>query len=185
MAMHYYSNWKPYMGVINSLQEDDSLLDWWFYPNKFYLPDVRAETVKVDGNGDGKGDGKGKGKGKGGEKSGDGGGDSKGKGGGENKGSSGDGKGDDKGDGKGKGKGKGGDQKQDNKGPKIMELQVDLCCEACGYKVKKKIMKLEDVQTVVVDVVEKRVTVKGTAKPEAVLKQAQKVKSAVMWPQKK
>lgn len=28
MAMHYYSNWKPYMGVINSLQEDDSLLDW-------------------------------------------------------------------------------------------------------------------------------------------------------------
>lgn len=70
----------------------------------------------------------------------------------------------------------------------VIELKVNLCCDSCARKMKKKIEKLDGVEAgVVCDLYEKKVIVKAAAdtKPETVLKQAQKVKKdAALWPKK-
>ncbi|XP_024366204.1 uncharacterized protein [Physcomitrium patens] len=76
---------------------------------------------------------------------------------------------------------------KDDKKPKTIELKVHLCCEKCARKMSKKLESMDGVQKpVICDLYLTKVTVTGTAKPEAVLKTAQKMKKdAAMWPQKK
>lgn len=155
---YYYADPRMFQGYSSARCDENSLLDSWFYPDRKYMEDVRKEAEKQAEAIKKKEAEANKKGGGGGKKDGDK--DNENKEGGEKKGG-------------------------DNK-PKVIELKVPLCCESCARKVKRKIEKLDGVEKAVVcDIYEKKVTVKGTAKPEAVLKQAQKVKpDSVMWPKK-
>jgi hypothetical protein len=58
----------------------------------------------------------------------------------------------------------------------VIELRVPLCCVKCEEKVTDGIMLLEGVEEVTCDRTENRVTVKGSANPDKVLKRVRKVK---------
>ncbi|KAG0589948.1 hypothetical protein M758_1G057300 [Ceratodon purpureus] len=179
---YYYGDPRQFQGYTSTLRDENSLLDYWFYPNRMYMEEVRRENLKQEEENKKKEGGKGKGGGGGGG----GGGGEGGGGGGKKKGGGGGGDGENK-DGEKKGGDKqDGGKKEDNK-PKVIELKVHLCCEACARKVRKKIEKLDGVERgVITDMDENKVTVKASTKPEIVLKQAQKVKrDAELWPQKK
>ncbi|KAG6551870.1 hypothetical protein Mapa_006484 [Marchantia paleacea] len=64
----------------------------------------------------------------------------------------------------------------------IIELRMPLCCEGCVVKVHKKLKAMDGVASVHCDQEKQKVVVKGEAKPEAVLKKAQKIlKRTEFW----
>ncbi|KAG6554179.1 hypothetical protein Mapa_004095 [Marchantia paleacea] len=64
----------------------------------------------------------------------------------------------------------------------VIELKVPICCEGCVEKMEKKLILMEGVVGVECDVEKQKVTVRGTAKPEAVLKKARKIqKRSDLW----
>jgi len=78
------------------------------------------------------------------------------------------------------------EEKKDEK-PKvqIFELRVKLCCDNCVNKVKKKIEKMDGIEKVDCCQWTQKVTVKGTVKPEVVLKKVKKVDpGAELWNKK-
>jgi len=120
------------------------------------LDDCFVQQKGQGGGGKPAGEGKGKDKDKG--KEGDG-----------NKGKDGDGN---------KGKEGDGNKKKEPEKPKVqtIEVRVNLCCDNCVSKVRRKFQDVEGVEKVDCCQWTKRVIVRGTVKPEVVLKRVRKVK---------
>ncbi|KAG6548240.1 hypothetical protein Mapa_010291 [Marchantia paleacea] len=59
----------------------------------------------------------------------------------------------------------------------VVELRMPLCCEGCVEKVQKKFTDMDGVASVECNTEKQKVTIRGTAKPEAVLKKAKKILS--------
>lgn len=160
VELYYYDYPRPFHST-QPLQPADQSLNYWFsYPNQDYLEALRQDALKVE-----------KGKGKDDKKEG-------------KKDDKKDEKKDDKKDEKKDDKK---DEKKDDKKPKLIELKVPLCCDACARKVRKKLENMKGVEKpVICDLFEMKVSVNATAKPEDVLSTVKKVKKdAEMWPQKK
>jgi copper chaperone CopZ len=66
--------------------------------------------------------------------------------------------------------------KENDKKPKIIEMDVFLCCEDCVRKVLKALEEMDGVVSVNCDPMAMKVIVTGDAKPESVLKKVQKVR---------
>ncbi|CAM6014717.1 unnamed protein product [Sphagnum balticum] len=66
--------------------------------------------------------------------------------------------------------------KENDKKPKIIEMDVILCCENCVRKVRKALEQMDGVVSVNCDPMARKVIVTGDAKPESVLKKVQKVR---------
>jgi copper chaperone CopZ len=66
--------------------------------------------------------------------------------------------------------------KENDKKPKIIEIDVYLCCENCIRKIQKALHEMDGVDSVNCDPVARKVIVRGDAKPESVLKKVQKVR---------
>lgn len=66
--------------------------------------------------------------------------------------------------------------KENDKKPKIIEMDVLLCCENCVHKIKKALHEMDGVDSVNCDPGAMKVIVTGDAKPESVLKKVQKVR---------
>jgi copper chaperone CopZ len=79
---------------------------------------------------------------------------------------------------KGKGKEGEGNKKKEPEKPKVqtIEVRVNLCCDNCVSKVRRKFEDVEGVEKVDCCQWTKRVIVRGTVKPEVVLKKVRKVK---------
>jgi len=76
--------------------------------------------------------------------------------------------------------------KENDKKPKVIEIDVFLCCENCVRKVQKALKEMDGVDSINCDIVARKVIVTGDAKPESVLKKVQKVrKDAKLVPKKK
>ncbi|BBN02068.1 hypothetical protein MPTK1_2g12480 [Marchantia polymorpha subsp. ruderalis] len=59
----------------------------------------------------------------------------------------------------------------------VVELRMPLCCEGCVEKVHKKFTDMDGVASVECNTEKQKVTIRGTAKPEAVLRKAKKILS--------
>lgn len=57
----------------------------------------------------------------------------------------------------------------------VVELKVNLCCEGCVEKVRKKVKAMDGVANVQCDVGKNKVTVTGPVKAERVLKEVKKI----------
>lgn len=57
-----------------------------------------------------------------------------------------------------------------------VELNVSLCCDRCAHKVKEAVEDVEGVVKVECDQINRKVWVKGSVKPEVVLKKVRKLK---------
>lgn len=71
-----------------------------------------------------------------------------------------------------------GNKKKEAEKPKVqtIEVRVNLCCDKCVSKVRRKFQDVEGVEKVDCCQWTKRVIVRGTVKPEVVLKRVRKVK---------
>eukprot|EP01018_Ginkgo_biloba_P033398 Gb_29098 [translate_table: standard] len=64
----------------------------------------------------------------------------------------------------------------------VVELKVAMNCEGCEKAVRKSLSKLQGVERVDIDINQQKVTVRGSAEPEKVLKKMKKSgKRAEFW----
>lgn len=161
VELYYYDYPQPFHSTA-PLRPDQSMNYWFGYPNQGYLETLRQDALKQEKQGTGKGKEKEEKK---------------------------DEKKDEvkKEEKKVEKKEEKKDEKKDDKKPKLIELKVFMCCDACARKVRKRLENMKGVEgPVICDLYEMKVSVTATAKPEDVLKTVQRVrKDAEMWPQNK
>lgn len=66
-----------------------------------------------------------------------------------------------------------------------IELNVNICCDSCERKVREALEDVQGVEKVDCDQMNRKVFVKGSVKPEVVLKKVKKVKSDAKLVEKK
>jgi len=74
---------------------------------------------------------------------------------------------------------------EENSKIQTVELNVNICCDSCVRKVMKALEDVQGVEKVDCDQVNRKVFVKGSVKPEVVLKIVKKVKSDAKLVEKK